>query len=542
MGAGPPRTPDVRTALAAAVEHLPGGRLVLLTRKPLGSPAITWIGGAVETVTGHPPEAFVADPGFFARVVHADDRERVLDEIGRLPGRDTVELSYRMRTAGGEERTLRETLRVVRSDRGNPVEIVGILEDLTDTRALERQVAALEDRLWQSQRVESVGALAGGIAHDFNNLLTAILSSSQLIAEESSLSAQARRDLAVIHHAAARGGALVRQILSFSSRTSMNPQALALPLVITDMEGLLKRTLGADVEMRVKVAQDLWPVHADVARVEQVLMNLIVNAREAMPGGGRLEIRAVNHEITAARRMEGQELRPGRYVRLTVTDTGPGVPDDVARRIFEPFFTTKGGDRAGAGVGLATVLRIARGYGGAVELDQTAGSGATFHVYLPIEGAESPIPEAGLAETAARSAPDAFRVLVVEDDQAVRDIVQRALEADGYSVVAVGSAEEAVRVFDRVRPAFDLLISDVVLPDRSGPELYRALSRRVGTLPVLFMSGYGTEVLTRSGLASSDASFIRKPFKPATLTEKVRELVARGRRPDQPQRDVGNGG
>jgi len=515
----------IRSALGLVAEHLPSASGVFYSRRASGDLAITWAAQSLQALTGRPVQSIVDFPHLWDELIHPEDRSRVKGRLAVLPEVDQVEVEYRIISQDGEVRWVRDRMRVFRNRVGAPVEVVGILSDVTARRSLEGQVALLEERLWESQRVESVGALAGGIAHDFNNLLTAILSSVQLISEQPGLQQQAQQDLRVIRAAAERGGALARQILGFSSGAGREAGSLDLARSLREMEVILARTLGADIDLTVSVPEDLWPVQADGARFEQVLLNLVVNARDAMERGGRLEVRLENEKLLEPLLVEGgQQLPPGNYAVLAVRDTGSGIPGELRSRIFQPYVSTKEG-KGGVGLGLATVLRIVRGYGGGIHLETASGSGSEFRVYLPA----GRVPARPLHETvAAAVAPaevGAVRVLVVEDDPGVRELVKRTLDRAGHHAVTAGSAAEALRIFDRVKPSFDVLLSDVVLPDRSGPELYRALTRRVPNLPVVFMSGYGEGVLESRG-GPADAVFLQKPFTAQGLAATIRQALA----------------
>lgn len=541
---------ELRAALSLAADRIPGTSLVFYTRAPVGDGRFTWLAGRVEQVLGYPAEAFTSEAGFWRSVLHPADRDQAQSALSLASGRrsrDRVSLRYRIRTEGGEDRWIRDDLTVLRSPDGAPTEILGVIRDVTERHRLEGQVASLEERLWESQRMEALGILAGGIAHDFNNLLTTIFSSAQLIEESSDLDGEARDDLTLIRQAARKGAAMVRQILDFSGRSSGSATEVDVGSVVEGLESILTRTLGSDVELELERQDQLPAIHADGVRLEQVVLNLAVNAREAMPGGGTLKIRTVREDSEERVPVESGDLPPGAYVRLTIRDDGPGIPDHVRDQIFEPFFSTKQTSEQGAaaGVGLATVRRIVRGYGGGIRLESEEGRGTAFHIYLPVERkASTGKPTPVVVAEAESSTGGGARILVVEDDPQVREIVERTLTDAGHAVSAVGTAEEALQIFDRVRPPFDLLLADVVLPDRPGPQLYRALARRVPDLPVLYVSGYGEEAVARRGGNGPGIHFLAKPFSPEELRTRVREiLVARGKSADESRtRESGNAG
>jgi two-component system, cell cycle sensor histidine kinase and response regulator CckA len=526
---------SLRGLLEEVAVLLPPGAPILYLRHLTGDRSLVWLSPAIEALTGHAAEQLLASPEGWASLVHADDRERVLSAYRLPPGDAPEEIEFRIVTTSGEIRWLQDRPRVTPVRSGTQLLAAGVLTDVTDRRTLEHQVSVMEERLWQSQRVESVGALAGGIAHDFNNLLTAILSSAQLITENRELPAEIRQDLMVIRTAAERGGSLVRQILGFSSRAARPPVLGDVGRSVLELEVILRRTLGEDITLEVSVADDLWAVHADPSRIEQVILNLAVNAREAMDHGGKLEIVVENVHLDASLESEGEPVREGEHVRLRVRDSGRGISPEIRSRIFDPYFSTK--DKPEGGLGLATVRRIIRGYGGAIHLDSVPGNGSTFDVYLPAgRGGSRPLHESVAASTAA--VPEGgLRVLVVEDDPRVRALMERTLQRLGHQAVTAGTAAEAVRIFDRVRPPFDLLLTDVVLPDRPGPELYGALARRVPGLPVILMSGYSEAALERKGAGLEGAEFLPKPFSPDQLKIVIYRAMASSRAAAPPAED-----
>ncbi|MCH7562781.1 MAG: hypothetical protein IH968_03050 [Gemmatimonadetes bacterium] len=313
-----------------------------------------------------------------------------------------------------------------------------MIRDITPECALRERVESLEEQLFRAQRMAALGTLASGISHDFNNLLTTVIATTQILEYELDLDAQGQQDLFTIRSAATRGGTLVRQILNFAGREEeAGAEPIDLGTVMRSLEPILARTLGGDVHLLLDPGEDLWLVGADVALVEQIVLNLVVNAREAMRNGGRLTIRTSNARLTEPLEVDGDVLLPGRYVVLSVHDTGTGVAESIRRRVFERNVSTKK-DR-GAGVGLATVRRIVRDWHGGIEVESRPGEGATFRVYLPARDSDtvSLPPEAALEHG---TEPEAVRILVVEHRPALRTLIERALTREGYSVVAVGTA------------------------------------------------------------------------------------------------------
>jgi PAS domain S-box-containing protein len=401
---------------------------------------------------------------------------------------------------------------------------VAIILDITARRAAEEALASSEERLRQSQKMEAIGQLAGGIAHDFNNLLTAILGYTDiLLASSTGDNGTLRDDLEEIRHAAERAGTLTRQILAFSRRQPLRPQVVSLNEVLTGMEALLQRSLGEDIELEWRLEPDLGPVEVDRHHFEQVFLNLAVNARDAMPVGGRLGFVTANLEIDDAFISTHPEFTPGRYVTVSVTDTGVGMDETTLAHAFEPFFTTKEAGK-GTGLGLSTVYGIVRQSGGHITLESSLGEGSTFTVYLPR------VSSAPLARSepsgATHVASGGETVLVVEDEPALRSLVARVLGGLGHKVIVAASGAEALEILQQLERPPDLLLTDVVLPGgMQGNELADMLRPSLPGLPVLFMSGYPRDTIMRGGRIDEGLSFLQKPFTPAKLAEAVRETL-----------------
>jgi hypothetical protein len=389
------------------------------------------------------------------------------------------------------------------------------VRDLRERRKLERQLRI-------SQKLDAVGQLAGGVAHDFNNILVIINSYAELALDSLRPEDPLRADLAQIKEAGERAASLTRQLLSFSSRQHRKPVIVSLNTVVAGLEQMLRRLLGEDLRLETRLAEDLGCVRTDPAQLEQVLMNLVINARDAMPGGGALCIATSNTELDAEYQRTHPEVVPGPYVLLAVADTGCGMDHETQARIFEPFFSTKGPGK-GTGLGLATVYGIVKQSGGHIGVYSEPGHGSTFRVYLPlVQGdAESAAPEqretpAGGSET----------VLVVEDDESIRRLALRVLEPAGYTVICAPSGRDALLLAGERPP--QLLVTDVVLPDIDGGALAASFHDRYPGVRVLFMSGYLDEAIVRHGAPSTGQDFIPKPFTAAEFLRRVREALDRG--------------
>lgn len=400
---------------------------------------------------------------------------------------------------------------------------VAIKEDITERLRLEAQ-------LRQAQKLESVGQLASGIAHDFNNLLTVINGLTDLMLEQLDASDHMRADLNEIHAAGERAATLTRQLLAFSRQQLLMPKNIDLNDVVTGIEGLLQRLLGEDVEMVVALAPGVATVKADPGQIEQVITNLSVNARDAMVSGGRLTLETNIVTLEADEDTGfGRTIPKGRYVTLSVTDTGTGMDAATRAHLFEPFYTTKGPGR-GTGLGLSTVYGIVRQSHGFVTLTSEVGEGSTFTVYLPYVDAGAAVP----VETVARSARGSETVLVVEDNAGLSALARRFLERAGYSVLTAASGVEAIQVLQHTDRPIDLLLTDVVMPGMSGRELAEAVARLRPAIKVLYMSGYTNDAVVRHGVLDSTVAFIDKPFTASALATKVRATL------DAPAHDEGD--
>ncbi len=399
--------------------------------------------------------------------------------------------------------------------RGTDGEVKGIVMFTEDITARKR----LETQLYQSQKMEAMGRLAGGIAHDFNNLLTVINGYSDILLRNVALTDPQREAITQIHNAGTRAARLTQQLLAYTRKAIVEPKVINLNELIGDSVRLLGRLIGEDVTVITTLCPTLDPVKVDRGQIEQVLLNLMVNARDAMPTGGRITIETCNVVLTPENLLDDPDLRPGRYVQLTVSDTGIGMTEEVKAKLFEPFFTTKGLGK-GTGLGLAVVHGAVKLNGGHISVSSTLGVGTTFTIWLP--AAEYVPPPSSLIH---KKAQGNETILLVEDEDAVRAIAQIGLENQGYKVVVAGGAHEALHKFEELRQSIDLLITDVVMPELGGRELVETLRAKRPSLRVLYISGYNDDMVLRHGLAEAMNNFLQKPFTPASLAQKVREIL-----------------
>lgn len=470
-----------------------------------------YVSPAYAEIWGRSIDELYRNPRSFLDAVHPDDREHVLDRALRQ-ATDEYDVQYRIVRPDGDVRWIWDRAVPIRQDDGSVDRIVGIAEDIT-------QMKGREEELIQAKKMEAVGHLAGGIAHDFNNMLTVILGNAELLLEASAGRPDERELAERIARAGDRASDLTRRLLAFSRQQPLAAGPIDLNALIREVSGLLARTLGEDVSIEMRLATDLWPVAADKAQMEASLLNLAINARDAMEGGGALLIETSNATFEGHGR-----VRAGDYVVLAVTDTGTGMPADVAARVFDPFFTTKEPGK-GTGLGLSMMHGFVVQSGGHVDVRTAPGEGTTFRLYLPRHG-RPPDEDAPLEIGPLPRGSE--KVLVVEDDPLVRELVVGQLRGLGYRVIEASDGKSASTLVER-HPDIELVLTDVIMPGgMSGPSLAAELARRRPDLPVLFMSGYGARAeLKRAGLPA-DVAVLRKPYRLADLAGRVRTALDGG--------------
>jgi two-component system cell cycle sensor histidine kinase/response regulator CckA len=434
------------------------------------------------------------------------ERFNVLLERGSSLSENTV------LTRGGAERLVEWRSSVMRDDAGQVIGTFSSGTDVTERRALEGQYH-------QAQKMDAVGRLAAGVAHDFNNLVTAILGYCHFILTDLEPDDPHREDVAEINRAGERAAALTRQLLTFSRKQIVEPTSVDMNAVATGLRAMLERLIGEDVQIVLDLEPTLGRVSADVGQMEQVLVNLAVNARDAMPEGGRILIETDNVELDADYVGRHYSVQPGSYVSITVTDTGAGMTPEVQARIFEPFFTTKEAGK-GTGLGLATVHGIVSAAGGSVAVYSELGKGTTFTVYLPRETGEV---KSAPAPVAARPAGGGETVLVVEDADALRTLIKRILERQEYTVLTAANITDAQALFDS--NDVDVIVTDVVMAGGSGPDLTKRLRATRQEVKVIYMSGYTEDAISHRGVLDPGIAFIHKPFTAEGLGQKIREVL-----------------
>src|SRR5471032_2235995 len=457
----------------------------------------------------------------FGTLVEAGERAQVMALIARAASGETglkaVELRG-LKTASGEDRMAELFASPLNNSKGPGAKAVLYLADVSEQKALETKFA-------QSQKMQAVGQLAGGVAHDFNNLLTVIIGNCEFLLMRHQASDPSFKEINEVHQNALRAAAVVSQLLAFSRKQTMQPKVLALGDVIGELAQMLRRLVGEGITLNVERERDLWAVHADEAQLGNAIINLVVNARDAMPSGGTVTIRTSNQAVNA--KALGTAMMPaGDYVRIEVTDTGTGMSKEIQSKIFDPFFTTKPVGQ-GTGLGLATVYGIVKQTGGFITVDSEVGHGTTFKIYLPRlrVDANAPAPEVA-APAAPRDVTGQDTILLVEDEEAVRSFAARALRMRGYHVLEASGGEEALEIVKAGDQEIHLLITDVVMPNMDGPTLVRHVKELKPDLAVIFMSGYAEEAFRRNDEKAEDIHFLPKPFGLKQLAAKVKDVLS----------------
>jgi len=413
------------------------------------------------------------------------------------------------------------SLAPIRDTNGRVVGASTSARDLSEQRATAEALKRTEEQLRQAQKMEAVGRLAGGVAHDFNNLLSVILSYSDLIGSELSSTDPSSRDVAEIRKAALSAADLTRQLLVFSRQQIITPQVLDLNDIVVVMDKMLRRILGEDVDLVTRLARHSTRVLADPSNIEQMIMNLALNARDAMPRGGKLTIETGTVELDERYAAEHLGAKPGPHVLLAVSDTGTGMQPEIQARIFEPFFTTKAVGK-GTGLGLSIVFGIAQRAGGSVWVYSEPGRGTTFKVYLPRSEAEV---EAGSASRVPIALHGGETILLAEDQEQVRAVAHSILRRHGYHAIVAQNAGEALLLCEAHTGPIHLLLTDVVMPHLSGADLAKRIAVTRPETKVLFMSGYTDDSVVRHGVLEDGVAFLQKPFTPESLARKVREVL-----------------
>jgi PAS domain S-box-containing protein len=469
----------------------------------------------LEALHGIPPGTFGGTFAAFLNYIHPDDRDSVRASIDEATRQHTdSNILYRTQWPDGTTHWIHGTGKTFYDDAGTPLRAAGVGLDVTERHTLEEQNR-------QSQKVEAIGQLAGGIAHDFNNLLTAIQGYCELLSSALGSESPHQSDLGEIRHAADRAASLTRQLLAFSRRQILEPRVLDLRESLRGIESMLRRLIGEDIDVVLRTTDEAARVKADPGQIEQVILNLAINARDAMPEGGSLLLEVMNATLDESYARRHVSVKPGRYVMLGVSDTGMGMDALTQARIFEPFFTTKKAER-GTGLGLSTVYGIVKQSGGNIWVYSEPGRGATFKVYLP---RVDEVEDQPASEPAPGTLTGSETILVVEDEPGVRELVRRVLERYGYRVLVAATPHDALELAARHVDPIHLLMSDVVLPEMSGRSLANQIVAQRPDIRVIYMSGYTDNAIVHHGVLDPDTPFLQKPFTPEALARKVRAVL-----------------
>jgi two-component system cell cycle sensor histidine kinase/response regulator CckA len=473
-----------------------------------------YVSPQIESITGYSQEEWLGDSRNWVRKVPQEDHPAIEIAEAASERGERYQAEYRIVRKDGAVIWVSDTAVVVSGSDSHPV-MEGIIVDITERKLLENQ-------LQQSRRMEAVGRLAGGIAHDFNNLLTIIKGYAELALQRNGIPAELRGDVQQVENAAERASTLVRQLLAFSRRQVLQPKIIDLNAIVIGLDKLLGRLMGEHIEMMTRCGTNVGNVKADPAQIEQVIMNLVVNARDAMPKGGRLTVETSNVQLDSTYARDHVTVKPGPYVMLAVSDTGIGMSPETQSHIFEPFYTTKESGQ-GTGLGLSTVYGIVKQSGGYIWVYSEPGKGTTFKVYLP--RVEEQVESKAEAKETPATRGGSETILLVEDEEAVRELASMILSARGYSVVEARSSREAEQISAKHSGEIHLLLTDIIMPGTTGRELAQKMMARRPRMRVLYMSGYTDNVLAHDGVLQRGVSFLQKPFTPADLAQKVRDVL-----------------
>jgi len=498
-----------------AISELTSDYAYLLHIEADGGVVCDWVNERFTYITGYTLEALHRQGGWTS-FLHPEDLSIVARRQLRWLAGQTDISEFRIMTQNGEERWFRDYTWPSRSENKAPaVRVYGVGQDITERRRLE-------EPLRQAQKMEAIGRLAGGIAHDFNNLLQVVSGYSDLLLRHLGRHGALRRYVQEIKNVAEQGAVLTRQLMTVSGRPLLQPQVLDLKGIISKITPILQRILGEDVELITSVDPALGQVTADPGQIEQVILNLAVNARDAMPQGGRLILEAANVKLDTPLTSRLGGIAPGQYIKFVVSDTGSGMDAETQTHIFEPFFTTKEPGK-GTGLGLFTVYGIVSQNGGNLQVESALGVGTTFTLYLP--RVDSPITEVEVERVPQLARHGGETILLVEDEPVVRDLVRQVLQATGYLVLEAANSEEALQVSSAHHGPIHLLVADVVLPGLSGPEVAKQLVSIRPEVQVIYISGYAQDTITRYGISEKQPLFLQKPFTPSTLLANARAAL-----------------
>jgi len=510
------RAEEARERLQTAIEQ--AGDMVVITN-PTG--AIEHVNPAFTAVTGYRLDEVIARN---MRVLKSGRQDQAFYSSlwNTITGGGVWKGRMVNKRKDGTLFTDESTISPVKAADGKIINFVAVKRDISERLRMQEEKSALEDQLRQAQRMESVGRLAGGVAHDFNNILNVIIGYGEIAMGQLHEGDPLRANLREIVAAGERAATLTRQLLAFSRRQTLQPEVLDLNVLVENLDNMLRRLIGDDFNLRLRLSDAIHPVLADPGQVEQVIMNLVVNARDAMPSGGTLTIETANAVLDETYCRDHADVEAGEYVLLAIADTGSGMDEETLSRIFEPFFTTKEKGR-GTGLGLATVYGIVKQSGGHIWVYSELGQGTTFKIYLPRTCA-TPDSSVGSVETAPPTGGNE-QILVVEDNESLRNLAAAILSNYGYKVTSAANGGEALLLMEEKGLKPHLILTDVIMPNMGGKELIDRLRRTEPGLRVLYMSGYPEDAIAERGVVGPAAHFIQKPFSVEALLSMVRSVL-----------------
>jgi PAS domain S-box-containing protein len=484
---------------------------------------IVYTSPSIERVFGYLPQEIEGKSG--TDLIHPDDLEQILKVAAeaRQQGVQSVLLQYRYRHANGNHIWVESATRLLYGEQGQSKGAIFVTRDISDRMKAEKEKVALEKQLIQAQKLESLGRLAGGVAHDLNNLLSPILGYSELLLDDFAIHDQNKEKLEQINMAGIRARDLVRQLLAFSRKQTLEFKSVNINKVLTDFVKLLQRTIREDIELSICQSPIMKPVMADIGQIEQVIMNLALNAADAMPGGGKLTIETALTELDETYTSTHPVVQSGEYVMLSFSDTGHGMDEGTRLKIFEPFFSTKG--KQGTGLGLATVYGIVKQHNGNIWAYSEPGKGSIFKVYLPIT--EKLPTDITIDKKTSSELEGSETILLVEDDTQVRDLAFEILMEHGYTVLKAQNGKEALKVSALHEGSINLLLTDVVMPEMNGKDLFFNLRKAYPKMKVIYMSGYTENIISHHGVLDEGLQFIQKPFTVYNLAAKVRDVLTK---------------
>lgn len=490
----------------------------------------TYVNPAIQNLMGYTPEEWVGtrlqdqcDEENFARIVRV-----IASEKAKGPDSAGIILETDLLNKNREPIPFEVHGRVIFDEKGEPIGLQGVARGISERKQAEKENQMLQEQLLQAQKLEAIGRLTSGIAHDFNNVLTAIIGTAEIILMrmQKSESDRTRRDIEDIKAAGNRAAILTHQLLAFSRKQILQPRIIDLNETVNNMQKMLHRIIGEDIELVTVLPPDLGAVEADEGQIEQIIMNLAVNSRDAMLNGGKLTIETANMDLDEEYAHHHIAVTPGPHVMLSVSDTGVGMTSEVLEHLFEPFYTTKEKGK-GTGLGLSTVYGIVKQSKGNIWVYSEPGKGTTFKVYLPIV---EKLKGAAKKDLKPKVLTGSETILIVEDDEKVRSVTVRILKGYGYIILIAADGQEAIRLSENHEGSIHLMLTDVVMPDMSGGELEKRLKASRPDMKVIFMSGYTDNAIVHQGILDQDKAFIQKPFTPDSLARKVRELLDKSSR------------